>query len=332
MKEALDDYSQALYAVLAFVNEIRWDSEKRELRDLPFEIGRRFTTSNENKIAPSTPVTPDCAIQRAEDDGIVAEAKLGFPQNRDFWDDDVRQLQKYDDDLTGWWTRTERLQSHDLVALVPFLRAVDFAEHVARGEAEGKWSFQRRIATVGFQRLSGPEKTWVQIMRLGGRFADQDLDERLRRPCQISWQILLEKYGDRKFLDHPPRLPITLQIIWDDLFIQYAAKKRAESEDAQGYGVIEPNVTVGQVTRDLQAFYGFSSSGPRSPEIPRAKWIKEALDALVEFKMAEERGDGDYVIRYKRQRGDMLERFGRLCFKRRPKPSPEEGQGELRFE
>jgi len=331
MKEALDDYSQALYAVLAFVNEVRWDSEKRELRDLPFEIGRRFTTSNENKIAPATPVTPDCAIQCRQDDGIVAEAKLGLPQNKDFWDQDVRQLQKYDDDLTGWWTKTERLQSHDLVALVPFLRAVDFAEHIATGEAEGKWTFQRRIATVGFQRLSGP-KTWVQIMRLGGSFSDHRLDERLRKPCQINWQLLLEKYGDRKFLDHPPRLPITLQIMWDDLFIQYAGKKCAESEGPENRRVVELDVTVAQVTQDLQTFYGFSSSGPRSPEIPRAKWIKDALDALVDFKMAEERGDGKYLIRYKRQRGDMLERFGRLCFRRRPRPSHDERQRELGFE
>lgn len=82
MKEALDDYSQALYAVLAFVNEVRWDNEKHELRDFPFEVGRRFTTSAENKIAPSTPVTPDCAIQCGNDNGIVAEAKLGLPQKQ----------------------------------------------------------------------------------------------------------------------------------------------------------------------------------------------------------------------------------------------------------
>ncbi len=123
-----------------------------------------------------------------------------------------------------------------------------------------------------------------------------------------------------------------LQIIWDDLFTQYAAKKFAESEVSEDRRVVELHVSVVQVTRDLQTFYGFDSSGPRSPEIPRAKWVKEALDALVDFKMAEDKQDGNYIVRYKRQRGDMLERFGRLCFKRRSRPSQGEQQRHLEFE
>lgn len=215
---------------------------------------------------------------------------------------------------------------------MPFLRGADFCDHIAKGGANGKWSFQRRLATVGFQRVSGPEKTWVQLMCFGGTFRDPGLYERLRKVRQVNWQILLEKYGDRKFLDHPPRLPIMLQIIWDDLFTQYAAKKFAESEVSEDRRVVELHVSVVQVTRDLQTFYGFDSSGPRSPEIPRAKWVKEALDALVDFKMAEDKQDGNYIVRYKRQRGDMLERFGRLCFKRRSRPSQGEQQRHLEFE
>lgn len=158
-KEAFDNYSQALYAILAFVNEVRWDAANHKLLDFPFGIGRRFTTSASNEGAPSTDVIPDCAVQSSSEHGIVAEAKLRLPKNKDYWDGDILQLKKYDDDLTGWWTETEHLSQHDIVALVPLLRAVDFSEHVDDGISQAKWTCERYPSVVGFQRLSGPEKT-----------------------------------------------------------------------------------------------------------------------------------------------------------------------------
>jgi hypothetical protein len=311
---------------------VRWDAETRTLRDFPFGIGRRFTTSASNAVAASTDLTPDCAVQNSRDLGIVAEAKLGLPQNKDYWDGDILQLKKYDDDLTGWWTETEHVSQHDIVALVPWLRAVDFSEHIDDGVVNGKWSFERRPSVVGFQRLNGPEKTWVQVMRFGGAISDAHLDDRLRRVRQVNWEILLEKYGDRKFLDHPPPLPALLQIIWDDLFVEYADAVLRKSDVLPGQKFVEFTVTAAEIARDLQKYYGFTSSGARSPAIPKTSWVKDAMDALVEFKMARRTENGDFMVRYKRLRGDTMERFGRLCFRRKPKPQINDKQTRLKFE
>jgi hypothetical protein len=169
-------------------------------------------------------------------------------------------------------------------------------------------------------------------MRLGGTFGDTALGERLREPCQINWQKLLEQYGDRKFLDHPPGLPIMLQIIWDDLFVEYAAQQLSESTSGISQRAVDLTVSVDKVTGDLQGFYGFKSSGPRSPGIPKAAWVKDALDALVEFKLARQTEDGEFIVSYKRLRGDTMERFGRLCFRRKPQPQPNDKQTTLKFE
>ena len=245
------------------------------------------------------------------------------------WDDDIRQLQKYDDDLKGWWTSNERVNNHDLVSLVPLLRSVQFSDLVNEGAGQKKWSFKRKLATLGFQQQVGPNKTWMLLKKEGGELSDLELDRRLRYGKQVNIKLLIELYGDRKFLDSPPALPITLQILWDNLFTEYVAIGNFESEAE----ITLLKLSADQVTTDLQKYYGFPSSGSRSPEIPKKAWVIEALDALVGFKLATSDGSGHYTIRYKRQRGDTLERFGRLCFrsKKKSKDTVGEDQGAFKF-
>jgi hypothetical protein len=330
IREALDDYTQALFGLLAFVNEARWDPEKQQLRsDVRFEIGRRMTTSPHNPSSPSADVTPDCVLMQAAEHGVVAEAKIGLPRDESYWSEDVCQIQKYDDDLIGWWTPNEHLESHDLAALIPLPRAVRFFEVVNELIAQGKAQFNRTLAVIGFHRQSGPEKTWMFLKKEGGKLTQQTLDNRLKYGQQIDCKILIDEYGDRKFWDHPPDLPITLWILWDNLFTQYAANAPMGKEP----GVASLTVTATQVTQDLQTYYGFTSSGERSPGIPRTSWIREALDTLVGIGLADKASDGKYFISYKRyRRGDMLERFCRLCSRaEKKKRIAEERQEVLRF-
>ena len=67
-------------------------------------------------------------MQLAAEGGIVAEAKLGLPRDTAAWEKDLRQLEKYDDDLKGWWTTGEHLPTHDILALVPITRATKFVK------------------------------------------------------------------------------------------------------------------------------------------------------------------------------------------------------------
>lgn len=310
-QEACDTYTDGVFAVLALVNEARWDPAARELRpEVRYELGRRLTTSALNRVTPQVAVTPDCVVQFDATTGLVSEAKLGLPMDQTAWDDDITQIQKYDDDLTGWWTPQETIDRHDIVALVPLTRAVQFADRLDAGSAAGKWSFQRPLAVVGFFKTSGV-RDFLTLKKERGGLTTKDLDERLRVSKAVNTDHLLVGYRDRKFVDHRPPLPYLLQIMWDCLFTGYAA-------EAVNSGPSEPvvlSVTVDKVTEELQEYYGSRSAGPRSPEIPRAKWVRAALDALVTFKMAKKEGDGGYVIKYKRTRRDTLEKFGRLNFR-----------------
>jgi len=180
---------------------------------------------------------------------------------------------------------SERVESHDIVALVPLSRAVKFADRLEAGVRAGDWRFDRRVAVIGFYRQSGT-KDFMGLKKERGQILQPDLDQRLRESKQISLSLLIEKYQDRRFVDHPPSWPYFLQIMWDHLFTRYAADAR---KDEVGESVTL-DVRVDKVTRDLQEYFGFKSSGPRSPEIPRPSWTRRALDYLVNFKMATKPG------------------------------------------
>lgn len=310
VREVCDTYTDGVFAVLALVNESRWDPEARKLRDnVNYEMGRRMTTSSLNRVSPSNVVTPDCVVQFEEVHGLVAEAKLGLPKDDEIWDGHIKQLEKYDDDLTGWWTKDQELSAHDLVALVPLARAVKFADRLERGRSDGKWTFNRKIAVIGFFKTSGV-KDFLSLKKERGSLSLSDLDERLRESRQVEIALLISKYDDRKFVDHMPPLPYILQIMWDHLFTRYAA----DNSDVGSGAVVTVEVSVDQVTKDLQDYFGFKSNGPRSPEIPRSGWVRKALDTLVLSKLASKRKEGEYVVTYKRTRGDTLRKFGKLCF------------------
>src|SRR5258708_24272053 len=268
-----------------------------------------MTTSSENRISPSNAVTPDCVVQFQEASGIVAEAKLGLPKNDGVWDDDIKQLEKYDDDLTGWWTKSEKIPSHDLVALVPLARAVKFGDRLRRGMSEEKWTVERKLAIVGFFKTSGV-KDFLSLKKELGTLSLADLDERLRESRQIPIALLITIYNDCKFVDHMPPLPYTLQIMWDHLFARYAG----DQSNGETGTVPSLEVSVEQVTKDLQEYFGFKSNGARSPEIPRTSWVRRALDTLVSAKLAAKSREGEYTVQYKRTRSDTLRKFGKLCF------------------
>ena len=138
-QEECDTYTEGVFAVLALVNEARWDPGRREFRaDVSYGVGRRMTTSAGNRVSREKDVTPDCVIQLGDETGFVAEAKLGLPKEENLWDDDIKQMQKYDDDLAGWWTGSERIRQHDVVGLVPINRAVKFADWLDAGVKQGK--------------------------------------------------------------------------------------------------------------------------------------------------------------------------------------------------
>jgi hypothetical protein len=317
LREDVDTYTEGIYATLAFINKAQWCESKRRLdTSISYGVGRRFTASKGNRIVPErTEVTPDCAVQLTPTHGVVAEAKPGVTRLKAAWDDRIRQLQKYDDDLQGWWTPSEQCADHDIVVLIPMTRAYDFIELLKEQIASGDATFVRPLCVVGFFKHTGAQHTYFTLKIEFGSVRDSAFDTRLRRAQSINWSPLISSGGDRKFMDSEPPLAYTLWILWDMVLPVRAAGRPPEAKQ----NWIAVDVSVADLTADVQRFYGFPSTGARSVEIPRQKWIRKALDSLVVFGMCERTDDAAYRVRYARKRRtkDTLQYFGELCHRHR---------------
>lgn len=313
--EAADTYTDAVYAVLAFVNQFRYDDDAKRMRsDVEYGLGRRMQTSTENRVSKNTVVTPDCVVQSAGRQGVVAEAKLSLPQDVDAWDGSFRQLVKYDDVLKGWWTADELIDSHDVVALVPLSRAVKFADRLNEQISAGTLRFERKISVVGFFKTTRA-KTFIALKKETGEVSDSTISQRLRNVVEVPWDAILLNYGDRKFLDSEPPPEYMLQVVWDYILTAMASERPNDA----GKNYVSVPVDVRDITQRLQQYFGFPSSGARSVEIPKLSWVRKAFETMVECDLClRTPGNRDaYVVHYRRPRKDTLKFFGERVAKLR---------------
>ncbi|MGE3844946.1 MAG: hypothetical protein AB7I50_25560 [Vicinamibacterales bacterium] len=314
LREDVDTYTEGIYALVALVNHARWSDKDRDHRShVKYGIGRRMLCGIAQDEA-ELELTPDCVIQLSDTLGVIGEAKPGVARTAAVWDQNLQQLAKYNVDLRGWWTADGHVATHDIVALVPMSRAVLFKDLVEAKLAAGQIAFNRPFAVVAFFKQSGAESTFITLKTEFGRVSDVELNDRLRLSRPVNWVHLIRHYRDPKFMDAEPPLPYTLWVLWDLVFSQLASGK----EPGRGVNWIGLDVEAASLTRHVQDFYGFRSEGAHSVEIPRLRWIRRALDALVTFGMAKRGSETRYEVRYRRLRSkDMLMKFGELCFRHR---------------
>ena len=118
IEEKVDDYNQTLEALVGFSHVLRWDDQKEDFKPNSYRfIARRMDTSEVIRIVPKIVVTPDLVIQLDENYGIVSEVKKSFPRDKELWIGNFNQIQKYDDDLKGWKTSTEKIKNIDIILL-----------------------------------------------------------------------------------------------------------------------------------------------------------------------------------------------------------------------
>jgi hypothetical protein len=310
--EAVDTYREGVFAVFGLVNEVRWNPATRALdNDVHYEFGRRMNTSSGGE---PFQVTPDCVIQ-SNALGIISEVKVSLPLDESKWDRPIKQLKKYDRDLEGWWTDDEKITDYDVVSLVPLARAVRFGDLLEAGTRDGKWNFKHKTSVVGFFKTTGATKEFLTLKKERGEMSNNDLGERLRQSRLIDFEHLIVEYRDKKFIDQMPPLPYMLQILWDNLFVKYASSVPMD----ENKGWVPLKLSLDSVTTDLQEYYGFRSTGARSVEIPRKRFVRLAMDALVDFNLSEKTSTAEYLVKYKRTNIDTLKKFGRLCFQRERK-------------
>lgn len=299
IEEKIDNYNQTLEALIGFSHVLRWDDEKKDFKTNSYSyIARRMNTSPGNRISPENEITPDLIVQLNNNYGIVSESKKSFPKNRELWKGSFDQLQKYDDDLKGWKTRNELISISDIVLLTHNKIKVDVSDYLQEQIANGNLFFNRKFTAISFQRTL-EVKTYLSFEKFYGNLNDSELNERFRRIASIPLNKVIP-LSNIKFYDDKPELPYMMEILWIDIFSQYP--KIEEFMESGGIKIMNIEVNVDDLTQKLrEQFSDYFDGDSRQPQIPKTKWVKEAMDMLVKLNYAkkDETNEKNYVVRYK---------------------------------
>jgi len=302
-----NDYEQTVIALLAFANHARWnESLQNYISRSYFSFGRRMDPEKGESV------TPDLIVQKTEHYGIIIEAKKGFPQDKKYWSKDLDQLKSYDGKLKGWFTEDQFIKISDIVLLTHYTKGPAISKFIEERFQEGELSFRNNFSIVTFV-ISEEVAQFIDLEKRFGKIYDKYLDDSLKniRAIPIEKLLLAERRGI-KFYDSEPPMPYLLQILWISVFNHM---KEDHTYDYERRCTPIP-IEIQGLTETLQKYFGFESVRERDPEIPKKKWVKKALNILVESKHAEvnDKYPSEYIILYKPKRGDILDNFAKICY------------------
>ncbi|MDD1664539.1 MAG: hypothetical protein LUQ32_04235 [Methanomicrobiales archaeon] len=299
LSNEVDNYLGTIEAIISFCHFLMWDDKiKKFIPKTHFHIGRKMETSSANRIQPDTIVTPDFIIQLNENYGIIGEVKISFSNERVRWDDDFVQLQKYDDDLKGWFTVNERIKSNDIILLSHYSRKVDITDYLNEKIRSREISFNRPFALVVFSRFI-QNQVFISFELSFGSISDKEYNEEFRKIAKIPLRHIEPIYGTVTFYDADPPVPLTMATLWDHIFPPYL--EIPDYMEARGIKQKIIHVNVHDLLlrmKELSSIY--FDDDERQPDIPKISWIRDAMKQFVELGYAEETENNDiFTVKYR---------------------------------
>jgi len=317
--DKINNYEQTIHAIVGFMNFYRYDNERKELRNdvIPFQ-GRRFNPSqakvSNEKGEKVDYVTPDIGILLPSDQGVIGEVKKSFPSDQQLWFKTFNQLMKYDDDLIGWPTDNERVDSHDIVLILHQSRGAGVAEfyEIHKGK---EITIKRPFSIVEFNR-SDERKSYYFFKKTLGKLSEEVVDKRLKYGVQVPMEVFITTYSTIKLYDDEPPLPYLLEVIWTNVVLAKAreSEKFLKLRKNQKMEVpLEVETIIEELHKDFsfRSFYDIDSE--RQPRIPKREWVKRACDKLVELNEAEWTDQPKTITVFFKLYDDVLVHFIQCC-------------------
>lgn len=307
VRDEINDYEQTVNAILSFAAFVVHDG-KSQRPGSEFGIGRRMTTSPDNSISPSSDITPDLVAQKSQQYGIVAEVKKTLDQNQFNWNRHIKQLRKYDDKLEGWWTEDKKIRHTDTIMLIHHSRSRPFARFLQYKKGDDPDLVGLNICVVEFNH--SVETVAYYFFRLEfGNIRDTELCQRLEDGIPIPLDDVRMSFPNIQFYDTKPPIPLLLSCLWTDVF----SSRMEDGEYDEKTKSLKLKISASDITVELQKAFGSKAlkQDGRSGEFPKHKWVREAFERLIKYKLAAPcSGDNDkYTIHYRSFRDDVLNRF-----------------------
>jgi hypothetical protein len=312
-----DNYDQSVLAIKAIANVIRWnDSTKSFDPNSRAGVGRRLRTSVKNRVSPNTTVTPDLVVVR-DKAGHLIEAKVAMSRDAKLRERRLLEIQKYDDELTGWPTDTATVKSHDIVLFLHYTRAVEVIDQLRALRSAKKFEMNRPFAVVSFV-INDQRRLWLALELREGAMSDAGLNAKFRKVCSVAVENLSAdpQLALMKLYDAPPPLPYLMNLVHETIVNMMSGD---ELEQLRDLGEVRRAVTLSVLRRAMADRCGCEQSGDGSPEIPQHSWLVDAMDAFMAMGWAQRpkadaaaNGDSaaDYTYVVKRRKQPMEQFLG----------------------
>lgn len=317
VKASIEAYGTTIMALQAMICFMKSQSIINGAgNEVRASIGRRMKTSNNNKIQPSTKITPDLVLQVDSTFGMVFEAKRLMPKNsNNQWQKCIDQMNKYDDDLLNWWTADGTIDSCNISLLMDSDWATEFSKYIQSFiDSDPNHQFLHPFSILEFYKKQ-ELKQFLRIKKIWGNLSDPNIQGILESGHSELCESLIENL---KFYDSEPEfVEYTMAILWQHVF----SEKRTSVVFDEMMNAWPIKVSVLELTSEVQKSYGQNGISPNDPTFPHIGWIREALTAFVKLGLAEKLDVTDeFVIKYKLFHGvDIFEKF----FKHRQKTKSE---------
>ncbi len=286
-RNALDDYLGSVKGIYAFASSACWDEAAKCLRPDSYRCAPRTMKRADKKG--SSNLTPDCVVQVTSRYGVVVEMKKHYQE------EDLRpfeQIKKYDCKLIGWWTPDELIESHDLVLLTHYFSSTNAQDAFELWKTKNA-PYERQFAIVEFS-YSDQGQSYFALKRVSGSLSDAEHDSRLRRGVKIPETVFVEITGRLKFYDADPPLIHMLVLIQDYILPTMFSEDQYGAESEEGIEGVD--ITVATMRRKLEEQFCDTRHKARQPSLPKASWVKEALEALSDMGLAMRQGKGRYKV------------------------------------
>jgi len=304
-----DNYKQTVLALRAFANEILFDdSTHAPMEDGSVHCGRKFRTSASNRHSPTTNVTPDLAVVVEDAYAVIAEAKLGFDTDPVMFaarvDETIRQIEKYDDALTGWPHSSSDgapALDHDLVVIINYEDSRRAARELKLRQENGSFSVTRPFSVISIVRSGRAAGEWPVLGMVMGSLSDARKTRKLEDLIPIREEILATSVhvGSVQLYDECPPMPLMMDLVHKAIVTNLTAD---EQEQYNIEGRVAKRVTVRQLCRWLSR-YAFTKHDGRDPDIPKADWIRAAMLEFVAMNWAERDANSKARFTYHHIRG-----------------------------
>ncbi|MEK7396517.1 MAG: hypothetical protein AAB116_06230, partial [Candidatus Poribacteria bacterium] len=168
---------------------------------------------------------------------------------------------------------------------------------------------------VEFSRNNEAKSYLFFRKQLGELLYFQKENNRLTDGIQVPLEVLTNIYKIKLYDSQPP-LPYLIHLIWESVISTRVSDD--EFRRLRRNSKLSVTIVIDEIIQNLYENFSFkqlnADNSSFQPKIPLKSWVKEAIEALITFKLAEWKDkDSEECVFYFKKFGTTLQDFISLC-------------------